>query len=290
MRLSESLKQLGHPVAYYPVLARVFGMEESVFIAQLVYWTGKQDNPEGWIYKTSEDMQEETGLSYEQQLRVRRVLGGVKTESVRSKRMKQAYFETIVESRWDPNQHLMWYRVDFEALDRAFSNSLFGELEEGGIPCNPRTPYRVMTKSSIHRLQRTETTSSSALKKAHKDFVNFWQKMTKEIHGKSPKWTKADFKNLKTALTSSSVERLEQLALYFLADPMFKGYGIQLHTFLSAGVMKALRNEQNKEGFWKYVDIYACQYYKPVISPDEVDVPEMDQVISDLVAKLTLKK
>src|SRR6476660_3098158 len=40
-RLSQALKSLGHCVVYYPSLARLIDLKESIFLCQLIYWTPK---------------------------------------------------------------------------------------------------------------------------------------------------------------------------------------------------------------------------------------------------------
>ena len=55
---------LGSPVAYYSVFARILGgIEAGVFASQFFYWYGKGHNPEGWIYKTQDEIFQETGLT-----------------------------------------------------------------------------------------------------------------------------------------------------------------------------------------------------------------------------------
>src|SRR3990172_3614999 len=67
MRLSDFLVGVGRPVAYYPGMARALGdMKESVFVCQMAYWKDKGDDPEGWIYKTAEEIEQETALSYKE--------------------------------------------------------------------------------------------------------------------------------------------------------------------------------------------------------------------------------
>ncbi len=65
------------PVAYYPRLAHVCGgVKAAVLLSQLLYWTGDQTviNRHGWIYKSVQDMQEETGLTKVEQKNARQDL------------------------------------------------------------------------------------------------------------------------------------------------------------------------------------------------------------------------
>jgi hypothetical protein len=78
------------------------GPAAGIFMRQLLYWTGRQHDPEGWIYKTRSDMEQETGLSRKQQEKARKILCkyGVLKERKRG-----------VPCR-------LWYWVDLEALLR----------------------------------------------------------------------------------------------------------------------------------------------------------------------------
>jgi len=56
------------PVAYHPDIARMLGsVKDAVFLCQLLYWTDKGSRTDGYIWKTQDDWEKETGLSrYEQ--------------------------------------------------------------------------------------------------------------------------------------------------------------------------------------------------------------------------------
>lgn len=57
------------PVAYHPRLAKVLGgVKQAVFISQLLYWDEKGSRPDGFIWKTQKEFENETGLTrYEQE-------------------------------------------------------------------------------------------------------------------------------------------------------------------------------------------------------------------------------
>ena len=86
MRLTDLLYQIGRPVAYYPSLACVVGgATHAIFLCQLIYWLGKEADPEGWIFKTAGEMEAETGLSRRERDSARRHLRniGVLEETLR---------------------------------------------------------------------------------------------------------------------------------------------------------------------------------------------------------------
>lgn len=65
---------LGRVVAYYPGLKKITNSTTaSILLCQFLYWTDKStDN--GWIWKTSEELEEETGLTYNEQRTARSIL------------------------------------------------------------------------------------------------------------------------------------------------------------------------------------------------------------------------
>lgn len=56
------------PIAYRVEFAKAIGsVKLAVLLSQLHYWSDKGHDPEGWIYKTREQIFEETGLSRQEQ-------------------------------------------------------------------------------------------------------------------------------------------------------------------------------------------------------------------------------
>lgn len=75
MKLTDFLQDVGRPVAYYPALRRVTGSTNAtIMLCQFIYWRGKEADSDGWLYKTSDEIEEETGLSYGEQKTARRDL------------------------------------------------------------------------------------------------------------------------------------------------------------------------------------------------------------------------
>jgi len=75
---------LKRPVAYQPLVAKTFGsVPLAVLWSQLYYWHDKGRDPNGWIYKTVEDLYDETGLTRRNQETARRLgkkLGVIETK------------------------------------------------------------------------------------------------------------------------------------------------------------------------------------------------------------------
>src|SRR5690349_23742834 len=108
MKLSDFLEGAGRPIAYYPSMARMLGdVKEAVFICQMAYWKDKGDDPNGWIYKTAEEIEQETALSYKEQMGVR---AGLKSRN-------------LLDEHYARTEHKMYFRVNWEAV-----NNLWDEL------------------------------------------------------------------------------------------------------------------------------------------------------------------
>jgi hypothetical protein len=61
------------PIAYHPMLARAVGsVTGGIFLSQLLYWTPRGHDPDGWIRKTQEEITAETALTRREQETARR--------------------------------------------------------------------------------------------------------------------------------------------------------------------------------------------------------------------------
>lgn len=105
MSLFASMDNIGRPIAYYPQLAKFFGsVNAAIFFAQLFYWQQRADSDLG-VYKSSEEWQEETGLSYREQATARKILveRGMLVET--HKRL----------------EHRIYFMLDREVVDKAYA-------------------------------------------------------------------------------------------------------------------------------------------------------------------------
>jgi len=104
MKVGESIVGIGRPVAYYPSLAKALGgVNVALLLCQLLYWRGK-GRYGNKVYKTADDLEEETGLSYREQLAARKKLKAL----------------GILRERYVRLQHQTYFDIDMAALDRAF--------------------------------------------------------------------------------------------------------------------------------------------------------------------------
>lgn len=157
MRLSDLLVDIGRPVSYHPGVARaVGGVKSALLLEQLVYWTGKQHDREGWIFKTKDELMDELGFSREE-------LDGARAALKRLGLLEENYLRL---------EHRMAYRVNINALNAMWESytQRLRLLPKAGFPLSAEGENQVRqheqpvlgkmekASSSKHRLQ-TETTS-----------------------------------------------------------------------------------------------------------------------------------
>lgn len=152
MSLSYLLQSVGRPIAYHPGLVPILGSVNAVILfGQIFYWQDKTNSPLG-VYKSTEEIEEETGLSYREQTTARSKLvdAGVLIET--NKRL----------------EHRIYFKIDMARLDALLANC--GKR----ISRNDKSAFRETTKAhfvettkahfDIHRLPETtaETTAAEA--------------------------------------------------------------------------------------------------------------------------------
>ena len=63
------------PIAYHPDIARVAGgVKAGIFLSQLLYWSDKGKRGDGYIWKTQEELEDETALTRREQESARKIL------------------------------------------------------------------------------------------------------------------------------------------------------------------------------------------------------------------------
>jgi hypothetical protein len=116
MKLTEFITDIGRPVAFFPGLKKITkSTTATLLLCQLIYWTGKQTDQEGWIYKTSDDIEEETGLSYDEQVTAR----------------KQLVKLGFIEEKYKRLDHVMTFRIMANAINQEWLNGSLPIPETG---------------------------------------------------------------------------------------------------------------------------------------------------------------
>ena len=101
MTPSETIRLLGRPIAYHPKLAKLLGsVNAAILFGQLVYWSDKTSHEFG-IYKTAEQIEEETGLSPKEQKTAREKLVKLKVLTETYRRL----------------EHRLYFKINFAVYD-----------------------------------------------------------------------------------------------------------------------------------------------------------------------------
>jgi flagellar biosynthesis GTPase FlhF len=145
MSLIQSMRDAGRPVAYYPRLARFFGsVNASIFFSQLAYWQDRTNNPLG-TYKTTEEWEEETGLSYREQVTARKHL---------------ATHGFLVETH-KRLEHRVFYRLNFDTIDVAFGEWTKRHSPNCATSNSPNDESAVRGVRIPQFVSKTETTAET---------------------------------------------------------------------------------------------------------------------------------
>lgn len=118
MKLSDHFFKVGRAVAYYPKLRKVTGSTTAnLLLCQLMYWYGKTPSSP-WIKRTNYELEEETGLTYNEQKTARKTLvelGILREVFVRSERTNA-------------------YKVNIDVLNELWDKAVSPEKEQDLIP------------------------------------------------------------------------------------------------------------------------------------------------------------
>ncbi|WP_175725461.1 hypothetical protein [Burkholderia ambifaria] len=139
MAATDYLIDLGHPVAYYPGLVKHLGSVNAVlFFSQIFYWQDKAASDLG-VYKTVEEIETETGMTYREQATARKQLveRGVLVET--NKRL----------------EHRVYYRIDLDRLNEILESANCGKRISGEAD----SAVRGAAKAQV--VNRTKITSIS---------------------------------------------------------------------------------------------------------------------------------
>lgn len=110
MKVSNVIITLGRSVSYFPGLKKItFSTTATILLCQFLYWTSHTSDPDGWFYKTSDELELETGLTYDEQATARKKLIEL----------------SLAEEKFVRSEHKIYFRVNTDTL-----NSKWDALEK----------------------------------------------------------------------------------------------------------------------------------------------------------------
>ena len=149
MKLSGFLRDVGDQIVfYYPKLRPICGsVTATLLLCRLAAWDGYQRDPDGWIEKTSDEIEQETGMSYREQVTAR-------------EHLKE---RGLLEEKQERLAHKMFYRINFDALDSAWDTHIGSSSTDDSVV--PETRIRQFGKrqnvSSLTLLQINDQIDSN---------------------------------------------------------------------------------------------------------------------------------
>lgn len=251
MRPSDLAREFGNPVAYYPGLVKHLGSVNAVLMfCQFFYWTGKEQSELG-IYKSVEEIQAETGLSYREQATAR----------------KQLVDRGILIETHKRLEHRIYYRIDMDKLDALLESAISGDaISPTAEPVIPELRKAQFVEEQSDN-PRTAESAIRGMRKAQFDLTENTTENTSEItdtisvvfdHWRSvmasPR-SKLDDKRrrlIKAALKNYSVEDLKAAIDGCRASPWHMGKNDRRQKY--NGLDLILRNAEKIDQFMSYRD------------------------------------
>jgi hypothetical protein len=153
---SDQLRAIfARPVAYHKLLAIAGGsVGAGVFLSQLVYWTDKSNDPDGWIYKTLDDWWVETALGRYELKTIRNALTS----------------RDLIEEKLSGVPARLHYKINWETMKVSLAKAIVTHrdgMSKRGAPTNqfvalPHTGDATgKDEASPHPTYRAESTTES---------------------------------------------------------------------------------------------------------------------------------
>lgn len=152
---------LERPVAVHSILIKATGsVKLAVMLSQLIYWTDRTNDPEGWIYKTQKDMFDETGMSRTEQ------------ETARTLGAKLGVLESDVRGR----PPVMHYRVNIDKLIVMIQryNEQNGKQVEKKLKATGGMEYlKNMSEQDVQEMMAKFRVSSKCVRDRAQDVIDY---------------------------------------------------------------------------------------------------------------------
>lgn len=184
---------LRRPIAVHPIVIKAFGSAKlGILWSQFYYWSDKTSDPDGWIYKTREDLFDETGLSRKEQETAREL--GIKLgvlESVPMGMPRKVHFRVRMETSLKLIEQ--YAEKNHEAIDE--------DPEMREVPPDAREFFTSTEKQTLAaNLLAEKGLDLEMAKNEIKKFVKYWTEPS--ASGKKQRWEDQKFFDLKRRLAT----------------------------------------------------------------------------------------
>jgi hypothetical protein len=167
MRFADFLEDIGGYVSFHPSLTKLCGSTNAnIFLSNIFSWTGKGSHPDGWIYKSSQEIEADTGLTYKEQANAR----------------KQLVSRGFLEEMHKRFEHKLYFRINKDSFSDSWESEklVFAKVPKV-ISGKSQRSFRETTDGQFDLLNTSlpSTTPSKAKKDLDKcdEIMDLWNKI-----------------------------------------------------------------------------------------------------------------
>jgi hypothetical protein len=171
-------------VGYSPDLARIVGGANiGLFLSQLLFLSDKGANPEGWVYKSEQEMGKETGLTKREQQSARRKLLSLGVIAIMRGGWKNTYhFKVIWEKLYQVIAGIKRPQsVSTEKTERAQNVPTEPVQNVSTEPAQWQQNVSTKWKQNVGTLYRDNNTENKELEKTDREHQTVWEKTVDQV-------------------------------------------------------------------------------------------------------------
>jgi hypothetical protein len=176
-------------VGYSPDLARaVGGATIGLFLNQLLFLSDKGANPEGWVYKSEQDMGRETGLTKREQQTARRKLLSLGVIAIERRGFKFTYhFKVIWERLYQViEQFQRGQTVSTEKVETVQNVPTQPEQNVSTTPAEWQQNVSTKWKQNVGTLNRDNNTENKETEKTSRENQKTWDLTIEKLKADLP--------------------------------------------------------------------------------------------------------
>ena len=190
-----TLLGVGKPVAYFPKLGVMLGsVKVGIFLCQMIFWHDKASSDLG-VYKTSSEIQDETGLTYREQVGARKILSSLGLITETNKRL----------------EHKIYFKFNSDVFDEWLSGCLGLEVGEQQKCISPNDENAFREQPKAHFVLQENTTKNTT-ESINVHFEEFWRAYPKKQDKKKAeqRFLKINFKKNPFEKIMASLDELKK--------------------------------------------------------------------------------
>ena len=176
-------------VGYSPDLARIVGGATiGLFLSQLLFLSDKGANPEGWVYKSEQEMGKETGLTKREQQTARRKLLSLGVITIMRGGWKNTYHFKII---WEKLYQVIAgikrpQNVPTEKGERPQNVPTEPEQNESTEPAQWQQNVSTKWKQNVAAHNRENNTENTETEKTNRENQTIWTKTIEQLQKDQP--------------------------------------------------------------------------------------------------------